>query len=348
MTLNTSISEREENSRMISESAAAALADGVARARGLRFSSPGFDRAQWSEFAELGWLSLRLPEDRGGLGMGVSEYCALAQQLGRALVPEPLIGAIGALGMLPDAVLTEVVEGRRIVLPALSCSADSPTELRAGKLYGTAVHVPMAAGADAFLVRLDAGDYALIDASTDGLTMDCANTHDGGHLGTLHFDGAAAEQVSNDNPDTWEDATLATAAYLQGVAEASYELTLDFLKTRQQFGKPIGSYQALQHRMVDLYLELSLLRVSIAGATAAIDDGATGAARRAEVSRARARASRAADVICRQAVQLHGGIGYTDEADIGLFLRKNMTLQASFGGQSMHRRRFYNEKGVGQ
>lgn len=341
--------EREDSARMIGDSAAEVLSPaGVARARALRFSLPGFERTKWTQFAELGWLMLRLPEDRGGLGLGMSEYCALAHEMGRALVPEPLIGAIAALELLPDADLPSVLEGRRIVLPALSANPANPVRLDAGRVTGEAINVPMAAGADAFVLRLATGGYVLVERDAAGLTIEAGYTHDGGHLGTICLAGSSALVLAETNRPVWEDATLATAAYLRGVADAAFSLTLDFLKTREQFGKPIGSFQVLQHRMVDLYLEKTLLQVSVAAAAAAIDVGSSGSDRRAEVSRARARASRAVDLICRQGVQLHGGIGFSDEADIGLYLRKSMVMLSSFGGEALHRQRHYAELGVSQ
>jgi alkylation response protein AidB-like acyl-CoA dehydrogenase len=122
--------------------------------------------------------------------------------------------------------------------------------------------------------------------------------------------------------------------------ERSFAMTLDYLRTRQQFGRPIGSFQALQHRAVDLRIQIALTRASVEAAAATLDAGCTATQRQAAVSRAKARAAEAAMLVTRAAVQLHGAIGYTDEYDVGLFTRKAMVLANAFGSAALHRRRF--------
>jgi alkylation response protein AidB-like acyl-CoA dehydrogenase len=117
-------------------------------------------------------------------------------------------------------------------------------------------------------------------------------------------------------------------------------MTLDYLKTRQQFGKLIGSFQALQHRAVDLQIQVALTRASVEAAAVTLDGGAPPALRQAVVSRAKARASEAAMLVTKQCIQLHGGIGYTDAYDVGLFLRKAMVLGSLYGPAALHRARF--------
>ena len=127
---------------------------------------------------------------------------------------------------------------------------------------------------------------------------------------------------------------------LLGVMEQAFTLTLDFLRTRQQFGKPIGSFQALQHKAADLKLQLELTRASVEAAAATVDSGASLAMRQAAVSRAKARAATAGMLVTRQAVQMHGGVGYTDEYDVGLYLRRAMVLSNQYGSAAAHRARF--------
>lgn len=338
--------ERESNVRMISESAASALgrAD-FSRIRALRFTLPGFDRAQWREFAELGWLALRLPEARDGLGMGLTEYCALARQLGRALAPEPLVEAVAALELLPDASRAEVLAGERIVLPAFAVEGRPPPELDGKVLRGVVEHVPMGAGADAFVVVMGE-DAALVAADAPGLRLEHAHTHDGGHVTTLRLDGVLATPLPGARISmARRDATLATAACLLGVAERSFEITLDYLKQRKQFDRPIGAFQSLQHRMVDLYLQLSLLRASVSSAASTLDTDSDSDAAQAAVSRASHRADVAARMVCREAIQLHGAIGFTDEGDPGLFLRKTMVLAGRYGSARAHRARAFAARG---
>jgi alkylation response protein AidB-like acyl-CoA dehydrogenase len=124
--------------------------------------------------------------------------------------------------------------------------------------------------------------------------------------------------------------------------ERAFSMTLDYLRTRQQFGRPIGSFQGLQHRAVDLKIQVALTRASVESAAATLDSLPADAVapRQAAVSRAKARAAQAALLVARQAVQLHGAIGYTDEYDVGLFLRKAMVTANQFGSAALHRRRF--------
>ena len=172
------------------------------------------------------------------------------------------------------------------------------------------------------------------------MSLDTARTQDGGHVATVDFADAPGEAVAGDASDALEEATLGTAAMLLGVMGQAFALTLDYLRTRQQFGKPIGSFQALQHRAADLKLQLELTRASVESAAATLDSDAPASARQAAVSRAKARAATAGMLVTRQAIQLHGGIGYTDEYDVGLFLRKAMVLSNAYGSAAAHRARF--------
>ncbi|MBN8901714.1 MAG: hypothetical protein J0H57_11825 [Rhodospirillales bacterium] len=165
-------------------------------------------------------------------------------------------------------------------------------------------------------------------------------TQDGGTMGTLTLEDAPAEALPGDATDALEVATMATSAYLLGVMDRVFAMTLEYLKTREQFGRKIGSFQALQHRSADLKIQVSLTRAVVEAAAAALDRTTDRAARQAIVSRAKARASEAASVVTRACIQLHGGIGYTDAADPGLFLRKMMVLAPSFGAAALHRARF--------
>ncbi len=337
--------DRAESLRMIRESAAAVAVPDLKRIRELRFRSPGFDRATWAEMCAMGWPGLRVPEDRGGAGLGMSEFCALAEELGAALVPEPLIGAAMAAELLgADDALAGLLDGSRLILPAWQEKANTldagAMRAKNGRVSGTKMFIPSAGGADAFVVV--AGDQALlVERDAKGVTLDLEATQDGGEYGTLRLDDAPARTVGTADIDAALDAAaLATAASLLGVMERAFALTLDYLRTRQQFGRPIGSFQGLQHRAADLKIQVELTRASVEAAAATIDGGATAAARRAVASRAKARASEAAMLVTRQAIQLHGGIGYTDEADIGLFLRKAMVLSNLYGSAALHRRRF--------
>lgn len=348
--------DRAEGLRLLRDSAAAISPRGgpLARIRALRDTEAGFDRAVLAEMGTLGWLGLRVAEEQGGAGLGVVELCALSEEIGHGLRPEPF-AAVAAIAA-PLSPSEEVLSGTRILLPAW---AEAPHMLDAAgatvavadgarlRVSGRKVALPMAAGADAFLVTAREGaalTVALVERGAEGVRLAAEPTVDGGHLGALSLDRAPALRIASDAASRLcrmlDEAAVATAAELVGVMDRAFAITLDYLGTRQQFGKPIGSFQVLQHRAADLKIQLELARAAVSHAAGLCDSGATAGQRAAAVSLAKARASDAAMLITRQAIQLHGGIGYTDEADIGLFLRRAMVLSASFGTATAHRRRY--------
>ena len=338
--------DRAETIRLIRDSAAAVAPPrgDLKRIRALRFHAPGFDPATWRQICEFGWPALHLPESEGGSGLGMAEFCALIEALGAGLLPEPLIGAAMAARVLTGAHRAALLSGATLILPAWqerphSLDPAGETTLENGRISGTKRFVPMASGADAFVVSAREG-LALVQAGAPGLRLATEPTQDGGHFGTLHLDHAPAEPIPGRMAEAIEEGSLAVAAYLLGVMERAFALTLDYLKTRQQFGRPIGSFQVLQHRAADLQIQVALSRASIESAAATWDAGGPLPLRRAAVSRAKARAAEAAMLVTRQAIQLHGGIGYTDEYDAGLYLRKAMVLASLHGGADLHRARF--------
>ena len=332
-----------ESLRLIRDSAAAIAPRGgdLRRVRGLRFGEPGYDPAVLREMGSMGWIGLRAAEEHGGAGLGLAELCAVMEECGAALVPEPLLPCAIAACLHPDPAL---LAGERVVVPAWQERADGigqppETEFNAGRVTGRKLFVPVAAGADAFVVTTRQG-LALVERTAPGVTLDVAKTQDGGQLATIDFANAPGEALPGEAGPALEDATLATAAMLLGVMGQAFALTLDYLRTRQQFGKPIGSFQALQHRAADLKLQLELTRASVESAAAILDRGAPEPVRQAAVSRAKARAATAGMLVTRQAIQLHGGIGYTDEYDVGLYLRKAMVLSNAYGSAMAHRARY--------
>lgn len=338
--------DHNENLRMLRDSAAAIAprTGDLKRIRDLRFNEPGFDRNVWREICAMGWPGLRLPEDKGGSALGMAEFCALTEELGAALVPEPLIPVAMAASLLPAEQLSAVLTGDRIVIPAWqekpnSIELNGATTLAGGKLNGRKMFVPMGAGADAFLVTVPGG-LALVERNASGVSVQVDQTQDGGHFATLRFENAPAEAIAGDATEALEEAALATGAYLLGVMDRAFAMTLEYMKTRQQFGRTIGSFQALQHRAVDLKIQVSLARASIEAAAATMDHSTSAALRRSAVSRAKARAAEAAMMVTKQCIQLSGGIGYTDAYDVGLFLRKAMVMAPLYGTAALHRARY--------
>ena len=332
------VSEREENVRMVSESAAGILSGDRQRARALRFADSRFDAKKWAEIAGMGWLMVRLPVEQGGLGMGLSELCAIARAMGEELSPEPLPMAALAAPALPGSALAALLACDDVFLPAFAVFGEAAPVIENRTLSGKVEAVPMAGHAAGFLVQTASG-AALVRVGGAGITLDLQQTHDGGHIGRLHFDRAPVESLNTNMARLRDEAALVLSAQLLGIAEAAFEITLAFLKDRKQFGAPIGSFQALQHRAVDLFLELSLARAMVEAAAECIDNGCNDATAALQASLAKARATRASRTITQAAVQLHGGIGYTDEAEIGLYLRKAMTLAGLLGSERFHRDR---------
>jgi alkylation response protein AidB-like acyl-CoA dehydrogenase len=296
---------------------------------------------------ELGWIGLRVPEAAGGAGLGLGEMCALAEELGAGLVPEPLIpcalsaGLLAALGGVGP--LAHLLAGEMVVLTAWQERADTlevPGNPDAPRKF-----LPMASGADMFLLPVrEGGRIALYEQLAARAEVTIERTQDGGNLGTLRPKLGDAKRLADDVGEALalalDEAALVTGAYLLGGMERAFAMTLDYLRTRSQFGKIIGTFQALQHRAADLRMQIALTRASIEAAAATLDAGATGDSRRAAVSRAKARAAEASMLVTRQCIQLHGGIGYTDDYDVGLYLRKAMVLANQYGSATLHRRRF--------
>lgn len=340
------MSDAAESIRMIRDSAAAVALPGgdSKRIRALRMTLPGFDRGVWRQMGELGWIGLRVPEAAGGAGLGLGEAGALAEELGAGLAPEPLIPAAISAALLAAAgaqqELTALLNGETLVLTAWQERADTldaPGTPDAARRF-----IPHAAGVDAFLLPLREGARLALYWQPAGAGLTTEFSYDGGHYGTLT--PAPARKLADDIGAVLEraldEAALVTAFALLGGAERAYAMTLDYLRTRQQFGRIIGSFQALQHRAADLRMQLALFRASVEAAAATLDAGAEGAARQAAVSRAKTRAAEAAMLVTRQCVQLSGGIGYTDDYDVGLYLRKAMVLANQFGSARLHRARF--------
>jgi alkylation response protein AidB-like acyl-CoA dehydrogenase len=334
-------------------------------------SSAGFDRAYWSEIAELGWLSILVPEADDGLGLGLAEVCAIAGQAGRHLLPEPFVDA----GVHPLQLLAGLPAGeqRSMLLAGLMAGdtvagvawqshmgqteadrAEATATRQAGglALSGTLRFVQPATGADGWItfVALD-GLPALVWLPSNSLaTPPVERTAvDGSRQNDLLLDGsvvpASALLATGDTAlaalrRANDFARIAQSAELAGLARRALEITRQYLCDRVQFGKPIGSFQALQHRLVDGWMQVELAdaclkEVLVLAASASDHETLARAA-----SRAKARCGHAATEMCRSAIQLHGAIGTTFEYDIGLYFRRAMALSARLGNAAAHRRRF--------
>jgi alkylation response protein AidB-like acyl-CoA dehydrogenase len=347
MTMTETLDEARERLELIRDSAASVVPSnaGAARARALRFAQPGFDVALWKQMCGLGWAGLRVPEERGGTGFDVAAMCAVAQQIGASLSPEPFIAVAAAAQVLKGDWLDQVMSGDKLVVPAWMERAHDldftgRTQFRNGKVNGTKRLVAAALAADGFVVTTPEG-LAFVRRDALGVTVNSLGLHDGGFCGDVVFADAPGEAIAGSFEAVFEEAALANATYLLGAMETAFEVTLAYMTVRKQFGKAIGSFQGLQHRAVDLKIQIELTRAVVNNAAAVLDNPSTPAVeRRALVSRAKMRAGDAAMRVAQEAVQFHGAMGMTDECDIGLYARKILAVHNDWGSTVAHRQRY--------
>jgi alkylation response protein AidB-like acyl-CoA dehydrogenase len=358
---------------MLRESVADFVARGtdIARIRRLRGTPAEYDREVWRKMAELGWLGILVPEKYGGMGLALADAATVAEGLARALVPEPFAAAAvlatsavidGDNEALKAELLPKLVAGE--ILPALawqerageldvSAIAATAAPFEGGfRLNGAKRFIAGAAGADSFLIsaRTDEGVALFwIERGASGASLTLEPLADGRHFGALMLSDVtvprermvASPAVARAALERAADHTAVIAsAELFGIMSRALEMTVDYLKTRVQFGKPIGSFQALQHRAVDLYVQQQLSSAVLDEVLRALDREPEPKTRAALASRVKARCADAASRITRQAIQLHGAIGFTDEYDAGLYLKRAMVLAAWLGSAAWHRRRF--------
>lgn len=335
------------------------------------------DRDYWREIAEVGWLGMSVPEAQGGLGLGWRAMAAVLEEAGRAQLPEPLVGA----GVLPAALLARIEPAdvaRRDALLQAVCAGETLVglawqetegQLEAGEaatafgvsvieregayvLNGEKRHVVPGAGVDGWLVTAD-GERGtalfFVAAGTPGVTAQVHARADGAAACHLALESAVvpahALLARNGVLDAVDEALdlgrLMQSAELAGVARQVLADSVVYLNTRQQFGRPLASFQALQHRLVDAAMQVELAANSLLDAldTLAAQPG-NASLRKTVASRAKARAARAGLEAARLAIQLHGAIGYTEECDVSLYFRSALHLAAWLGNAAAHRQRY--------
>src|SRR6185503_5055679 len=220
------------------------------------------------------------------------------------------------------------------------------------RLNGTKRYVVGAAGADGYVIaaRSDAGlVLGCVDRGAQGVTVDFDPLADGRQFGTIELTdavipkervAATGEAAAAALGRAIDHAAAIASAELYGVMSRALEMSVDYMKTRVQFGKPIGSFQALQHRSVDLYIQQQLASATLESGLRDLDRGPSPESRAAIASRLKARCSDAGLRITREAIQIHGAIGFTDEYDAGLYLKRALVLAAWLGNAAHHRRRY--------
>jgi len=345
--------------------------------RALAQSPDGYSQDNWRTFAEMGWLALPFSEDTGGLGGSQVDVMVLMEALGRGLVLEPYLGSILLAGRLVErlgndsqrsAWLAPTIAGERRLAFAWAEPdarydlADTGMDAQADgaggyHLSGRKSVVLGAPGADAFVVLARTsgarGDWEgltcfILPADADGLTIQPYRTIDGGRAADLTFEkvhvGTDAvlgpPDVAIEMVDALLDAaTAALCGEALGLMQASLDSTRAYLQQRQQFGRPLAGFQVLQHRLADMTIALEECRSLTYVANIRVDDGDPVDRRRA-VSTAKAELERHASFIAAQAVQLHGGMGVSEEMAVGACFKRLHAILRLFGDRTWHLRRF--------
>jgi len=344
------------------------------RLREQREKLPGHDIRLYSAMANLGWFGILVPEEYGGLGLGLAEMSVVLQELGKGLLAEPMLATVVLAGQtlrygsneaLKNELLPKLVDGslkaclawqedagglELIPVKTVAKSAGGRVTLTGRKRY-----VGGAGDADGYLVTArnsaDTGAGVFwVAANAKGFSVTHEWRADGTPSGIVTLD--AVEVASGhvlDEPSATalqgleravnESCVMAGAEAL-GVIEATLNMTLEYMRNRVQFGKAIGTFQALQHRAADLYIQQELVRAVLGDAVQTLDSNANVEDCSKIASRCKSRSSEAGLRITREAIQLHGAIGFTDEYDLGLYVKRALVLSAWLGNSTAHRRRF--------
>jgi alkylation response protein AidB-like acyl-CoA dehydrogenase len=327
------------------------------RLRSLRGANPAFDRNAWTQMAELGWGALMAPDEHGGLNLGTAAVAIVCRKLGAVAAPEPMIEtAVGAVALLSklgggSELLGPIVDGESIIVPVFGpVDADvfSLLEVERGSdgptLTGTINNVPLGPDADGWLIPItfdESPGWVHVAASASGIAVESLELSDGSHDGRLLLKECrvttlgVADRSGEALTFARNHVELASSAYLLGLSEALFGITSEYVGTRKQFGQTIGSFQVLQHRLVDLYTAIRLTNAVVAESCGIVDSVSAQEAQYC-VSRARYRSCETALAMIREGVQLHGGMGYTDECDVGLYLNRALVVIARFGQSNAH------------
>jgi len=364
-----------DDQRMLADTVAPFMADEGAIKKQLRHwrdigCKDGFGHGLWKQFAELGLTGILIPEAQGGAGLGQVEAGLVLEEIGRNLTPSPFLttsiaavraleGSAQAERWFPGIVAGETVaalaidEGRHHDPAAISLEAK-----RSGNgfsLSGAKQFVVQGASADVILVAARTAGSAgetqgltlfAVERGAKGLALDNVALADASKAARIAFDNVEvdADSVVGEVGGGWASLSRAlnagragAASELVGVAAGASEMTFEYLKQRKQFGKVIGEYQVLQHRAAHLYGEIEIARAVALKAAQLLDTGDP----RAEllVSAAKAKAAKSAALAVQEGVQMHGGIGMTDEHDIGLYMKREAVLSELFGGPRYHANR---------
>jgi alkylation response protein AidB-like acyl-CoA dehydrogenase len=335
------------------------------RIRELAGSEHGFEQSDWEEMAELGWPGLALPEEWGGQGLGIVDLAVLFEEMGYALAPSPLLSnTVAGLALSlcgsdeqRERFLRPLAAGELRGTPALwdagtpGAIGEFAMEARADGdgivLDGEKLLVMDAAAADFLLVATSDGRRHLVERDAAGVTVAPSTSIDQTRrLYSVRFEGVqvpAEDTLPAEGSDylrVFDRVCVALAAESTGVAQRTLEMAVEYAKDRQQFGRPIGSYQAVSHRCAQMLLETENARSAVYGAAWAAD--AAPESLPTAASMAKAYASDAGWRVPDASIQVHGGIGFTWEHDLHFFLKRGKANAAMFGDARWHRDRVAN------
>ena len=318
------------------------------RIAGGTFSDP----TQWQAFADMGWLALPIDEDLGGLGLGAREMAILAELCGQFLVTEPLIEAMAVSHAIlgnsaqKESLLAQVAEGTLIPVAAIDEAGEaarlSPTtklteESGQWRLTGSKQWISAGASATHLAVLANSATglaWVLVSVDTEGVSREIYPTHDGRGGASVKFDVGlddaqiiAIGEIAQDALIAYRElAMVLSSAETLGATQAALDTTVDYTKQRIQFGQPLASFQALQHRMSNMLIQTELTRSLVYFACDAADDGHADRARFARA--AKVKAATVGRKVSQEAIQLHGGIATTDEYIVGHFFKRITALES--------------------
>jgi alkylation response protein AidB-like acyl-CoA dehydrogenase len=340
-------------------------------------SDKGFSDEYWSLFAELGWLTVPFREEDGGFGGSAVDLMVMMEEFGKGMVVEPFLpttvisgGLIGDLGnaQQKETLLASIMDGS-LQLATAYAEADSrynlasvgTTARKDGDGYlinGDKVLVLNGPAADKILVvartsgdKLDREGVSvfIVDGATSGLSRRVYTAVDGHRAAEVHLKGVrvSAEALLGEEGNALaaleravDRATLAVCAEAVGAMGCLLKKTVEYTKTRKQFGVAIGTFQALQHRMSEMFIECELARSIVIMAAMKLDSSATDAEKAKAVAAAKSRIGRAMRKVGQESVQLHGGIAVTNELDVGHYFKRVTTIENLFGNTDYHTLRF--------
>lgn len=326
----------------------------ISEVRRMSATDTAFDPNLWGKLAKQGYTGITFAEEFGGVGLGIVELILLMEEAGRALLPGPFFSTVALAGSLLSFIasteqkrryLAPICRGEARATAAVVEASGSwdPAETQMtvvdGKVKGEKLFVSDAGVADWIIVIARNGIF-LVDAKARGVSIALMNGMDVTRkIYSVRFEDAATEKLGDTFgvPNALDVATAALCAEMVGGMQRTLDITVEYAKTRKQFGKPIGMFQAVQHHCADMYLETESARSAVYYAAWALEQNAPDAA--SAVSIAKLYTSEASRTVGNRGIQVHGGMGFTWENDLHLYYRRAKASETAFGDATFHRER---------